>query len=122
MTSRSLVLVLWLVATVGVSGCCSGILGSAREAFDQGRYADASAEYEQVTVQALSTHERAQYELYSGLTQFSLGDLRSASVHLSAARRLLEDDPSVYTRAERGRLLSAWRSTGSMLGQPLPSL
>jgi hypothetical protein len=89
------------------------------DAFEQARYPDAVGEFRRAEsdFEDLSEQGRARYALYRGLTHLALGDARQADRWLGTAKAAADADPSIFDHAERGRLLSAWRSTGRMPGE-----
>ncbi len=98
---------------------CNTTLGSAREAYEQARYADAIALYRSVDSDALGASQRARWQLYAGLSELSLGNLQSAVAYLSQARCALQYDDRVLDDVERGRLAAAWMSIGRMPSESL---
>ncbi len=89
------------------------------EAFREGRYPAAAAELGAVEAASASypAAERARYALYRGLTHLALGDARQADHWLTLAKRDADRHPAWFDEAERGALLSAWRSMGRMPGE-----
>jgi hypothetical protein len=98
---------------------CQGPLGTGMQAFREARYAEAADQLSAVDDATLAPSERAQWALHLGLSQLALGNARQAVLHLAAVRALLQAQPAVLTAEQRGELLTAWRSLGSMPGEPL---
>lgn len=109
-----------MIVALLAAACGANTNSQARGAFEAGNYAQAA----EILARERSVHTknpraRAEYELYSGLTHFALGDRDRAARHLQNARTLLEASPAIFSRAEQGRLLSAWRAAGALPGQRL---
>ncbi|HWA76416.1 MAG TPA: hypothetical protein VG937_28955 [Polyangiaceae bacterium] len=98
---------------------CGSALSSAVEDFESGRHAQASRRFRtlEADLPELSFDERVHYALYRGLTDLALGDAESADRWLSQVKREVDVQPLTLNHAERGRLLSAWRSLGRMPGE-----
>jgi hypothetical protein len=107
-----------VLAALGLVAC-GGPLGSAMDAFEQARYPDAVGDFRRAEVDFgdWSEAKRARYSLYRGLTHLAVGDAREADRWLSYAKLSFDRDPQLFTDAERGRLLAAWRSMGRMQGE-----
>lgn len=108
-----------LVALVLLGLACSGCggpMGSARQAFDEGRYPDAAEALRRLEpeVGSWSAHDQGRYALTRGLTHLACGDARQAYLWLGNARARAREHPGMFDSAERGRLASAWRSLGLM--------
>jgi hypothetical protein len=99
-------------------GCGSG-LGSALEAFHDGRLPQAAAELRSVEVEmgTAPAREQARYALYRGLTELGLGNARVAERWLAQAWHADASDPHVFDAKEHGELLAAWRSLGHLPGE-----
>ena len=107
---------------LGVLTCCVGCQGplaSGMQAYREARYAQAAEQLEAVTENELAPHERASWKLHLGLSQLALGNARQAVIQLAGVRALLQERPAALSVEERGKLLTAWRSLGSMPGEPL---
>lgn len=98
---------------------CGSALGSAVEDFEGGRHPEAARRFRALEAQLpeFDPDDRLRYALYRGLTDLALGDARNAERWLSQVKRTLDADPRALRDAERGRLLSAWRSMGRMPGE-----
>ena len=98
---------------------CGSALGSALEDFEAGRHPEAAQRLRtlEATLPELEPDQRLRYVLYRGLNELALGDARNAERWLGPLKRLLDREPLALTSAERGRLLSAWRSLGRMPGE-----
>jgi hypothetical protein len=98
---------------------CAGPLGNAVEHFEAGQLPDAAADFRRLEPRfpELAASERIEYALYRGLTHFALGDLAEAERWLAWVKHETDQDPRCLSDAERGRLLSAWRSMGHMPGE-----
>lgn len=118
MTRRGLPLVLLWLAVTG----CAGPLGRAEDAFAEGRYPDAVADFRRLEPEVAdwSSAKQARYALDRGLTHLACGDARQAIVWLSKAKHRFDANPSVFDAKERGRLLAAWRSMGLMPAETAP--
>lgn len=104
---------------IGPTYCTGSGLGTAMQAFDEGRYPDAIDEFRRAEPALLdvSRAELTRYALYRGLTHLALGDARAASYWLGFAKRTSEREPALLSAEDRDRLASAWRSMGRMPGQ-----
>lgn len=98
---------------------CSSSLAAAVDQFETGRPAEADRAFRRLEEGIpCSPAARARYALYRGLNHLTLGDGAQADRWLSAAKLATDDDPSLLSDAEQGRLLSAWRTLGRMPGEP----
>ncbi len=97
---------------------CASPLSEAKASFEQARYPDSVAQYRalEAEARALPPAELFEYSLYRGLSHLALGDAQAAQRWLARAKRLSDAQPELASAAERGRLLSAWRSLGYMPG------
>lgn len=102
----------------GAAGCGGG-LGTALDAFHDGRLPEAAAELRSLEreVGTAPERDRARYALYRGLAELGLGNARVAERWLAAAWRADARDPRVFDAKEHGQLLSAWRSLGHLPGE-----
>jgi hypothetical protein len=112
-------LCLLVALALPLTGCAGRGFGSAMQAFDEARYADAIADFRAVEPELVGASPRAlaRYALYRGLTHLALGDARAASYWLEFAKRRTEREPHLLSDDDRGRLESAWRSMGKMPGE-----
>jgi uncharacterized protein YceK len=110
-----------LLFTLTLGGCGSA-MGPAMEAFDDGRYPDAVAEFRalETSSKEWSPKKRTRYQLYRGLTHLSCGDLREATFWIGKSKAAWERDPEMLDDKDRGRMLAAWRSMGIMPGEAAP--
>jgi hypothetical protein len=107
-----------IMAAAWLTGC-SAPLGSAIDAFEAGRLADAAVEFRALEpdLPELDARERARYALYCGLTELALGDLVQAERWLLPLKDAVVRSPAVLSESERGALFAALRSTGRMPGE-----
>jgi len=107
---------------LAASGCGGG-LGSALDAFHEGRLPAAAAELRALEprVGAASERDQARYALYRGLTELGLGNAPAANRWLACAWRADLRDPRLFDAQEHGELLAAWRSLGHLAGEPGPA-
>jgi hypothetical protein len=96
-------------------------LSASIEAYGEARYPDAADGLRSVEERRLDPDDRARFELFAGLNHLALGNLDPAVRHLSRARTLLEETPTVLNADDQARLFSAWRALGRSPGQPLQS-
>jgi hypothetical protein len=98
---------------------CSGPEHSGFQPLREGRLPAAvlALRARQGELPALSPRSQARYALQRGLSELGLGNARAADFWLSRAKRAEAADPACFDRAERGQLLSAWRSLGRMPGE-----
>jgi hypothetical protein len=91
----------------------------AMNAFDEGRYPDAVGDFRRAEADfsGWSEPKRANYALYRGLCHLAVGDARETDRWLSYAKELADRRPELFSYAERGRLLAAWRTIGRMPGE-----
>ncbi len=108
-----------VTAVFGVSGC-GGTLGTALEAFHDGRLPAAVAELRALepTRGGPSERERARYALYRGLAELGVGNATIAERWLAIAWRADARSPRCFDDTEHGQLLAAWRSLGRLPGEP----
>ena len=101
------------------SAGCGGGLGTALDAFHDGRLPQAAAELRSLErgVGTAPERERARYALYRGLAELGLGNARVAEHWLACAWRADARDPRVFDASEHGQLLAAWRSLGHLPGE-----
>lgn len=85
---------------------CGGSLASAKGDWQKGRYAEAKAKLEALEPesQAWSGQRRAEYALYRGLVQLSLGDRQSAGVWLREAKAIEDVHPHTLAEEDKARL------------------
>jgi hypothetical protein len=95
---------------------CGSALGSAIDAFSEGRLPDSARELRALEGAAprFERQEWARYALYRGLTEFALGDLERAEQFLLPLKREVDREPKTLSDAERGALFTAFRSMGRM--------
>jgi hypothetical protein len=100
--------------------CCGGGLGSALDAFHEGRLPAAAAELRALepTLGTASASDQARYALYRGLAELGLGNAPAAEHWLTSAWRADARDPRLFDSKEHGELLAAWRSLGHLPGEP----
>jgi hypothetical protein len=103
---------------------CGGALAPALDALEEGRLPAAAGELRALEpeVPAFGPHTRARYALYRGLVELGLGNARTADHWLFLAFRADQRDPHCFDDREHGALLSAWRATGRLPGEPGRSL
>jgi hypothetical protein len=96
-----------------------GSYRDAMNAFDEGRYPDAVGDFRRAELNFVgwSAHERARYALYRGLCHLAVGDARETDRWLGYAKAAMDRDPALFSYAEQGRLLAAWRAIGRMPGE-----
>lgn len=110
----------WLVLPVSLLGCASK-LALAVDQFETGRPTEADRTFRSLERDVpCEPAPRARYALYRGLNHLTLGDAAEADRWLSAAKRATDNDSSLLSSAEHGRLLAAWRSLGRMPGEQGP--
>jgi hypothetical protein len=99
---------------------CAGSLAEARDAFEEGRLPAAAVELRALEPKfATFGHEtRARYALYRGLVELGLGNAAAADHWLFFAYSADRRDPRCFDDREHGALLSAWRATGRLPGEP----
>lgn len=97
---------------------CGGAYRDAVNAFDEGRYPDAVGSFRRAEVDfpRWSEPKRVRYALYRGLTHLAVGDARETDRWLRYAKAAADRNPQLFSSAEHGRLLAAWRSIGRMPG------
>jgi hypothetical protein len=84
-------------------------LGSAVRAYDHGLYPDALASLAALEgrAESLGPGDRARYALYRGLAHLSVGDAGRATPWLYRAKQAADDDPTLLSDEDMGRLGSA---------------
>jgi hypothetical protein len=95
---------------------CRAPLKSAIRAYDAADY-PASVELLRSTAPPDKDSDprvRAQYALYRGLAELSVGNARSAERWLRSAWAEADANAETFTLAEYGRLVTAWRAMGRM--------
>jgi hypothetical protein len=99
---------------------CAGFLAPARAAFEEGRLPAAAVELRALEPKfaTLSGGARARYALYRGLVELGLGNASAADRWLFFAYGADRRDPRCFDDREHGALLSAWRATGRLPGEP----
>ena len=109
-----------LLPSLLVLTACRSALDQAVAAYAQARYPSAAAEFRELepTARHFGAREFASYALYRGLTHLALGDARAASLWLGYAEVSADRDPEIFSDADRGALIAAWRSMGHMPGEP----
>lgn len=105
--------------SLGGASCSAAALGRGIDDYQKARYPEALGALQELEQRqhCLTRAERARWFLYRGLIELALGDAWQAHRYLSSVKRLLERDPTLLDRADRGRLSSAWRSLGKMPGE-----
>jgi hypothetical protein len=99
---------------------CHSAWDDALDAYDEARYPSAAAQFRALEPKArtLAAPDFARYALRRGLTHLALGDARAAARWLGYAKQSADRDPEIFGDADRGALISAWRSMGHMPGEP----
>ena len=102
-----------------LASACAGPMAPAKKAFDRGYFPEAADDFRALEADARSwpEPERLRYALYRGLTHLAVGDAHAAAHWLERAWWLHERHPRELSPAERGQLVSAWRSMGHMPGE-----
>jgi len=105
--------------TLAVPGCHSA-WDDALDAYDEARYPSAAAQFRALepSARTLGAPDFARYALRRGLTHLALGDSRAAARWLGYAKQSADRDPEIFSDADRGALIAAWRSMGHMPGEP----
>jgi len=100
-----------------LSGCGPGS-ASAPAAFHDGRLPAAAAELRALEPAARAAGSRTlpRYARLRGLVELGLGNVKTADVWLSLAKRAAESDARLFDAEEKGELDAAWRSMGRMPG------
>lgn len=91
---------------------CSGSFGTAKADFHKGRLAEAKSELVRLEADSRtwSPTRRAEYALYRGLVNLSLGDRAAAGVWLAEAKTLDDAAPRALSDDDRIRLKLALES------------
>jgi len=91
-------------------GACGGSFGEAVRDYDHARYPEALDELRVVECDAPASNPsaRARYALYRGLTHLALGAHPAARRWLAEAKRALDENPTLFSDEDSGRLASAW--------------
>jgi len=99
---------------------CHSALDDALDSYHDARYPAAAAQFRALEPRARQFGGRdfASYALHRGLTHLALGDARAAARWLGYAKLSADRDPEVFSDADRGALIAAWRSMGHMPGEP----
>jgi hypothetical protein len=99
---------------------CGGGLGSAKADFHKGRLAEAKGELAALETDSRSwgVPRRAEYALYRGLVNLSLGDRAAAGVWLMEAKALDDAQPRALSDDDRVRLKLALESVASAESAP----
>ena len=103
-----------------MSGGCAASLTPALDAFEEGRLPAAAVELRALEPKfaTLGRQSRARYALYRGLVELGLGNAAAADGWLFFAYRADQADPHCFDDHDHGALLSAWRATGRLPGEP----
>jgi hypothetical protein len=111
-----------IMPALGSTGCGS-TLGSALDAFHEGRLPAAVAELRALepSLGKRRGNDQARYALYRGLAELGLGNAPAAERWLANAWRADARDPRLFDSKEHGQLLAAWRSLGHLPGEPGPA-
>jgi hypothetical protein len=99
---------------------CGGSLTPALDAFEEGRLPAAAIELRALEPRfaTLDASSRARYALYRGLVELGLGNAAVADHWLFVAYQADRADPRCFDDRDHGALLSAWRATGRLPGEP----
>jgi hypothetical protein len=117
MGQRAAVIVLFSV--LAGSGC-AGSFGEGVRDYDHGRYPEAIEELRVVECDAPTWQPkaRARYALYRGLTHLALGDRPRTLRWLGEVKRALDQNPTLLSSEDAGRLTSAWAHLPVDAGEP----
>ena len=99
---------------------CAGSFGAGVRDYDHGRYPEAIEELRVVECDAATwrPEAKARYALYRGLTHFALGDRPSTVRWLGEVKRALDENPTLLSTEDAGRLTSAWAHLPVEAGEP----
>jgi hypothetical protein len=104
-----------ILAAAVVSAACSGTLTSAKSDFKGGRMAEAKEKLVSLEPEARgwTGPRRAEYTLYRGLVESSLGDREAALGWLKEARSIHRAEPKTLSEDDRTRLDLALDALGA---------
>lgn len=89
---------------------CSSTFGQGVSHYERAEYPQALEALVSIEDEsrAWSPKKRAKYALYRGLSHFALGNTELAREWLSEAKDAYDDDHSVFSDQDAGKLASAW--------------
>jgi hypothetical protein len=100
------------LATVATLGACGGPLAEGRSEFNAGHYPRAKQIFASIEAESRGYAEgdRAEYDLYRGLTLLSLGDRAQAGTWLREAKAIEDTRPGTLPPEDAQRLKASLES------------